>query len=66
MDGSEDINPNSLTVLQGYVEQALENAKAGDKFQFFRHGYFAVDSKFFAEGKLVFNRTVALKSSFKI
>lgn len=66
MDGSEEINPNSLTVLQGYVEQVLENAKAGDKFQFFRHGYFAVDSKFFAEGKLVFNRTVALKSSFKI
>ncbi len=65
-DGSEEINPNSLTILQGYVEQALENAKAGDKFQFFRHGYFAVDSKFFAEGKLVFNRTVALKSSFKI
>ncbi|MDO5096305.1 MAG: glutamine--tRNA ligase/YqeY domain fusion protein [Peptostreptococcaceae bacterium] len=65
-DGSEEINPNSLTILQGYVEQVLENAKAGDKFQFFRHGYFAVDSKFFAEGKLVFNRTVALKSSFKI
>lgn len=66
MDGSEEINPNSLTVLSGYVEKALEDAGSGDKFQFFRHGYFAVDSKFFEQGKLVFNRTVALKSSFKI
>ncbi|MDO5062156.1 MAG: glutamine--tRNA ligase/YqeY domain fusion protein [Peptostreptococcaceae bacterium] len=66
LDGSDEINPNSLTILNGYVEKSLENAVSGDKFQFFRHGYFAVDSRFFGEGKLVFNRTVALKSSFKL
>lgn len=65
-DGSEEINPNSLEIHQGFVEPALKDVQSGDKFQFFRHGYFTVDSKFFKEGKLVFNRTVALKSSFKI
>lgn len=65
-DGSDEINENSLEILKGYVEPALKDAKAEEKFQFFRHGYFVVDHRFFAEGKLVFNRTVSLKSSFKI
>ncbi len=66
VDGSEEINPNSLTIIKGYVEKTLEKVNSGEKFQFFRHGYFTVDSKFAKENKLVFNRTVALKSSFKI
>ena len=66
MDGSDEINPNSLHILSGYVESALANARSEEKFQLFRHGYFAVDSKLFAEGRPVFNRTVALKSSFKL
>lgn len=59
----EKINPNSLEILQGFVEPTMADAKAHDKFQFFRHGYFNVDPK--QEG-IVFNRIVSLKSSFKI
>ena len=65
-DDSEEVNKNSLEIVKGYVEPALSDSKSEDKFQFFRHGYFVVDSRFFKEGKLVFNRTVSLKSSFKI
>ncbi len=66
LDGSDEINPNSLHRYDGFVENTLANAQAGEKFQFFRHGYFAVDKKTSDDGKIVFNRTVALKSSFKI
>lgn len=62
----EQINPNSLEVLQGYVEPNMKVAKPQDKFQFFRHGYFNVDTKYTMKDKLVFNRIVSLKSSFKI
>lgn len=62
----ENINPNSLEVLQGFVEPNMRETKPQDKFQFFRHGYFNVDPKYTTADKLVFNRTVSLKSSFKI
>jgi glutaminyl-tRNA synthetase len=51
-------------VLQGYVEQGMADSQGGDKFQFFRHGYYNVDAKLSGEDKLVFNRIVSLKSSF--
>ncbi len=60
------INPNSIEILQGFVEPNMQGCKPQDKFQFFRHGYFNVDSRYTTEGKLVFNRIVSLKSSFKI
>ncbi|TBL80727.1 glutamine--tRNA ligase/YqeY domain fusion protein [Paenibacillus thalictri] len=60
------LNPNSLKVLKGFVEPNMKDAKAQDKFQFFRHGYFNVDSRFAAKGELVFNRIVSLKSSFEL
>lgn len=60
------INPKSLEILQGFVEPNMKDAKAQDKFQFFRHGYFNVDPKDSAPGHLVFNLTVSLKSSFRI
>jgi len=60
------INPNSLEILQGFVEPNMEEAKPQDKFQFFRHGYFNVDPKHSQKGKLVFNRIVSLKSSFTL
>ena len=66
MDGSEEINPSSLTLQKGYIEPFAKEAKAQDKFQFFRHGYFVVDSKLSSPSSFVFNRTVALKSSFKL
>jgi glutaminyl-tRNA synthetase len=53
-------------VLQGYVEPQLGNVQPHDKFQFFRHGYFNVDPKYSTAGKPVFNRIVALKSSFDL
>jgi len=62
----DQINPNSIEVLQGYVEPSMEGSKPQDKFQFFRHGYFNVDSKYTSSDKLVFNRIVSLKSSFKV
>ncbi len=59
------INENSLTVIENAMaEQDLKNAKAGDKFQFIRLGYFCVDKDSSAE-KIVFNRTVGLKDSWK-
>ncbi len=63
----EQINPNSLEVLEGYIENvAFKDAKPLDKFQFVRNGFFTVDSKYTTPEKLVFNRIVPLKSSFKI
>lgn len=60
------INPNSLTVLKGFVEPFMKKTLKGEKVQFFRHGYFSLDTKDSTENNLVFNRIVALKSSFKI
>ncbi len=62
----DQINPNSLEVLHGFVEADMKNAKPQDKFQFFRHGYFNVDSKYSAPGQPVFNLVVSLKSSFQL
>lgn len=62
----ERVNPESLEVLHGFVEPNMKDCKPQDKFQFFRHGYFNVDPKDTAPGRLVFNRIVSLKSSFKL
>jgi glutaminyl-tRNA synthetase len=73
LDGQEDgtsflenINPNSLETLHGFVEPNLKDSKPHDKFQFFRHGYFNVDPKYTTPDRLVFNRIVSLKSSFEL
>ncbi|MFX3636416.1 MAG: glutamine--tRNA ligase/YqeY domain fusion protein [Candidatus Pristimantibacillus sp.] len=58
------INPNNQTIQHGFVEPNMKDAAGGDKFQFFRHGYFNVDPKDTTADKLVFNRIVSLKSSF--
>ncbi|MCD8501966.1 MAG: glutamine--tRNA ligase/YqeY domain fusion protein [Bacillaceae bacterium] len=63
---TENVNPQSLEILEGYVEPNMAEATGHDKFQFFRHGYFNVDPKQTTEDKLVFNRIVSLKSSFRI
>ncbi len=63
-DYEEDLNPNSLTVVEDcLLEGGFGNVKPGDTFQFMRNGYFCVD-KDSTEEKLVFNRTVALNSSW--
>ena len=60
------LNPDSLTVLKGCkVEKSLEGAEYPAGFQFLRLGYFCVDNKDSAPGRLVFNRSVPLKDGFK-
>ena len=64
-DGSLNLNPNSLTVLDDcYVEPSLKDAQAYESFQFVRQGFFTVDYKDSKPGAPVFNRIVSLKSSF--
>ncbi|OGF59674.1 MAG: hypothetical protein A2Y62_08140 [Candidatus Fischerbacteria bacterium RBG_13_37_8] len=59
------LNHASLTVLMGSkVEAGLNQAKPGAFYQFLRQGYFCVDRKDSAEGKLVFNRTVTLRDTW--
>ena len=60
------VNPNSLEVIQGFIEPNMKDVKPQDKFQFFRHGYFNVDPKYSTPEKPVFNRIVSLKSSFRL
>ncbi|RAJ04085.1 glutaminyl-tRNA synthetase [Chitinophaga skermanii] len=63
-DFKDFINPDSLHIVEkAYIEPALAKAQLGDRFQFLRKGYFAVDpdSK---PGALVFNRTVTLKDTW--
>ncbi len=61
----DNLNPDSLTVLEGCkLEGEIKDLKPGDTFQFMRQGYFCVDITS-TEDKLVFNRTVDLKSSWK-
>ena len=61
---AENLNPESLKVLNGCkLDKSLASVKPGDVFQFMRQGYFCVDSDS-SDGKLIFNRTVALKDSF--
>ena len=61
----DNLNPDSLTILSGCrLEDGVKELKAGDTFQFMRQGYFCVDTTS-TEDKLVFNRTVALNSSWK-
>ncbi len=62
----EQINPNSMEILQGFAEPTqIKDAKPLDKFQFVRNGFFSIDTKYTTDDKLVFNRVVPLKSSFK-
>ena len=62
----EQINPNSMEILQGFAEPPqIKDAKPLDEFQFLRNGFFSVDTKYTTDDKLVFNRVVPLKSSFK-
>jgi len=59
----EALNPNSLTILHGYVEPLLAQTKPGDRFQFERQGYFCTDIESTDEDP-VFNLTVNLKDTW--
>ncbi len=62
-DFLEFLNPNSLKVIQAYVEPSLMEAKVGAQMQFIRKGYFCVDEDS-TDDKKVFNLTVTLKDSW--
>lgn len=59
----EFLNPNSLKIINAFVEPSLTDSKVGDRFQFQRLGYFNVDDDSTSD-KLVFNKTVGLRDSW--
>ena len=66
-DGNVNVNPDSKKVFESsYLEQSAADAKPYDRFQFMRQGYFCVDYKDTTKDKLVFNRIVSLKSSYRL
>ncbi len=65
LDFMQRLNPNSLSIHNGYVEESLKNTKPLDHYQFIRNGYYTTDIDSTSD-KLVFNRTCGLKSSFKL
>jgi glutaminyl-tRNA synthetase len=65
-DFMKNLNPNSLEIVAGAkLEPSLGAPKAGERYQFERLGYFCADEDS-RDGKLVFNRTVALKDARKV
>lgn len=64
-NGENVLNPDSLTESVAYAEPSVAEAKPGERFQFFRKGYYIADSKFTADTEKVFNKIVGLKSSWK-
>jgi glutaminyl-tRNA synthetase len=63
-DFLEDLNPGSKKLIHAYCEPALKDAKAEERFQFERHGYFCADRSDSKAGTPVFNRTVTLRDSW--
>lgn len=63
--GEQVLNPDSVEEKICYAEPSLAEAKPGERFQFFRHGYYIADEKLTNDREKVFNRIVDLKSSFK-
>ena len=63
-DFLDDINPDSLKVINAKAEPSLKQVVAGNTFQFQRKGYFTVDKKSKADN-IIFNKTVGLRDSWK-
>jgi glutaminyl-tRNA synthetase len=62
-DYMEFVNPNSLEIINAFVEPSLQNATIGERFQFQRMGYFNVDDDS-TTNNLVFNKIVGLRDSW--
>ncbi|MDF2553349.1 MAG: glutamine--tRNA ligase [Chryseobacterium sp.] len=58
------VNPNSVSIVQGFAEPSLKDVAVGEPLQFQRIGYFTKDQDS-TDTKMVFNRTVTLKDSYK-
>nr|WP_304507535.1 glutamine--tRNA ligase/YqeY domain fusion protein [Anaerotignum sp.] len=65
-NGEMIMNPKSLEVKECFIEPSIKEAKKGERYQFMRNGYYIVDVKDTTNEKMVFNRIVPLKSSFKL
>ena len=63
--GEQEFDPESLTETWGYAEPSVKNAKPGERYQFFRKGYYIADSQLTTDEEKVFNSIVGLKSSWK-
>jgi len=63
--GENVMNPDSLRIMDAMAEPALADASAGERFQFFRLGYYIADQILYSENHRVFNQIVDLKSSWK-
>ena len=64
-NGEQIMNPESVVETVGYAEPMISEAKPGERFQFFRKGYYIADEKLTTDDEKVFNKIVGLKSSWK-
>ncbi len=64
-EGNQTMNPESVKVVQAMGEPSLKDVPAGERFQFFRQGYFIADARLHKGEDRVYNRIVDLKSSWK-
>lgn len=64
-DGEEVLNPDSAKEMTCMAEPSLGECQPGERFQFFRHGYYIADSQLTTDNEKVFNQIVGLKSSWK-
>ena len=63
--GKEVPNPKTLIIRHAVAEPAIADSEPGDRYQFFRHGYYIEDTKLSSPDAKVFNQIVGLKSSWK-
>jgi len=63
--GEQEFDPESLIETWGYAEPSAADVKPGERFQFFRKGYYIADEKLTTDDEKVFNSIVGLKSSWK-
>ena len=63
--GKEVPNPETLIIRHAIAEPAIADSEPGDRYQFFRHGYYIEDTKLSSPDAKVFNQIVGLKSSWK-
>ena len=64
-NGEQIMNPESVVETVGYAEPMIAEAKPGERYQFFRKGYYIADEKLTTDEEKVFNKIVGLKSSWK-
>ena len=66
-DENGELIPNKSSLVEkiAYDEPSIADAESGERFQFFRHGYYIADSKLTTDSEKVFNKIVGLKSSYK-